>query len=72
MSCNIARRVRCLGGAVVVLAVSFAGASGSAGQRGKSKLPEGTTVHRNLEYVKGGHESSWKRRLSGSNAQNPA
>jgi acetyl esterase/lipase len=40
----------------VVLAVLFAVAAVPATQSGKFKLPEGTKVHRNLEYVKGGHE----------------
>src|SRR5215468_5828727 len=56
MSCNSARRARCLGGAVVVLAVWLAAAASDAAQFGKAKLPEGTRVHRNLEHVKGGHE----------------
>jgi acetyl esterase/lipase len=41
---------------VLVLAVSLAAAAGAAAQPAKSKLPEGTKVHRNLEYVKGGHK----------------
>jgi acetyl esterase/lipase len=31
-------------------------AAPAAAQPGKAKLPEGAKVHRNLEYVKGGHE----------------
>jgi acetyl esterase/lipase len=56
MSCNSVISVKCLGSLVVMPAVFFATASGAAAQRGGSKLPEGTKVHRKLEYVKGGHE----------------
>jgi acetyl esterase/lipase/lysophospholipase L1-like esterase len=41
---------------VLVLAVLLAVAAGAAAQPGKSNLPEGTKVHRNMEYVKDGHE----------------
>jgi acetyl esterase/lipase len=52
MSCDIALRVRCLVSLVLVLAT----AAGAAAQAVKPKLPEGTKVHRNLEYVKDGHQ----------------
>src|SRR5262249_3763894 len=48
-------KIRCLGSLAVMLAATVA-TPAPAAQRGKSKLPEGTKVHRNLEYVKGGHE----------------
>jgi acetyl esterase/lipase len=40
---------------MAMLAAMCAAASVSA-QPGRPRLPEGTKVHRNLEYVKGGHE----------------
>jgi acetyl esterase/lipase len=44
--------VRCLGSLVVLLAV----ASVVAAQPPRPRLPDGTKVHANLEYVPGGHE----------------
>jgi acetyl esterase/lipase len=41
---------------VLVLAVLLATAAGATAQLGRSNLPEGTKVHRNVEYVKGGHQ----------------
>jgi acetyl esterase/lipase len=38
------------------LAVVFLVASAAPAQRRQPRLPEGTKAHRNLEYVKGGHE----------------
>jgi acetyl esterase/lipase len=43
--------VRCAGSLVVLLAVT----SVAAAQMPRPKLPDGTTVHTNLEYVLGGH-----------------
>src|SRR4051812_4543175 len=40
----------------VWLAVVFGVASVAQAQRPQAKVPEGTKVHRDLEYVKGGHE----------------
>ncbi|HMF11018.1 MAG TPA: alpha/beta hydrolase, partial [Gemmataceae bacterium] len=44
--------VRCLKSLVLLLAV----ASVSAAQQPQPKVPDGTKVHRNLEYVSAGHE----------------
>jgi acetyl esterase/lipase len=54
MSCDSARNVMGLGTLAVLLSAMVA--APAAAQSGKSKLPEGTKVHRNLEYVKDGHE----------------
>jgi len=55
MCCNRVMTVRCLGSFLVMLATMLAAASVSA-QPGRSTLPAGTKVHRNLEYIKDGHE----------------
>jgi acetyl esterase/lipase len=54
MSGNSVRKVRCLGKLAMMLAPIVA--TPAPAQPGKAKLPEGTKVHRNLEYVKDGHE----------------
>jgi acetyl esterase/lipase len=56
MRCDTALRVKCLASFTVVFAAWLAAAAGASAQVGKAKLPEGTKVHRNLEYVMGGHE----------------
>ena len=56
MSCDSALRVKCLGSTMLALAVLLAESTGAAAQMGKSNLPEGTKVHRNMSYVKDGHE----------------
>jgi acetyl esterase/lipase len=53
MRCSGVLKIGCLGSLAVMLAAMVAPA---VAQLGKPKLPEGTKVHRNLEYVKGGHE----------------
>jgi acetyl esterase/lipase len=58
MSCDSALRVWCLGSPALVLAVLLAAAAGAAAQPGKFNLPEGTKVHRNMQYVKDDHERS--------------
>jgi acetyl esterase/lipase len=54
MSCGSVLKIRCLGSLAVML-VAMVAAPAPAAQLGKLKLPEGTKVDRNLEYVKGGH-----------------
>jgi acetyl esterase/lipase len=52
MSRASAKRV----GYLSILAVWLTAVAGDSAQFGKAKVPEGTKVHRNLEYVQGGHE----------------
>jgi acetyl esterase/lipase len=55
MSDSSALKIPCLAGLAVMFAAMVA-APAPAAKGGKAKLPPGTTVHRDLEYVKGGHE----------------
>jgi acetyl esterase/lipase len=56
MSCDTAVRVRWFRCAALVLAVFLAAAAGALSQTEKPRLPDGTTVHHDMEYVKDGHE----------------